>query len=77
MFFYPVFYFSASGGGTTNGDLSNILSAATQMVTWIVTTMTSVVSFVVDNPVVLSLFLLMLISFAVGIFFRIWRSTGV
>lgn len=68
-------YVVASGGGTS--DLSSILSSATSLATWIITTIGSFLSFIVDNPVILVLFLMMLVSFAVGILFRIWRSTGV
>lgn len=59
------------------GSLKGILDAATDLVTWIVATLGSFLSFIVDNPVILVLFLMMLVSFAVGILFRIWRSTGV
>lgn len=59
------------------GDMAGILSAATQLVTWVITTIGSFLSFIVDNPVILVLFLMMIVSFAVGMLFRIWRSTGV
>lgn len=65
-----------SGGGTS-GDLSAILSSATQLVTWLITTIGSFLEFIVSHPAVMVLFLMMLASFAVGILFRIWRSTGV
>lgn len=68
--------FAASQTPST-GDLSSILQAATQLVTWIISTIGSFLSFIVDNPVILVLFLMMIVSFAVGILFRIWRSTGV
>lgn len=61
----------------TEGSLDAIFSAATSLVTWIVTTLGSFLTFIVQNPVILVLFLMMLVSFAVGILFRIWRSTGV
>lgn len=67
--------YSLSGG--TPGDLANILSAATELVTWIITTLGSFLNFITANPVILVLFLMMIVSFAVGILFRIWRSTGV
>lgn len=60
-----------------DGSLQAILSAATQLVTWIVTTLAAFLNFIIQNPVILVLFLMMLVSFAVGILFRIWRSTGV
>lgn len=67
---------SASGSGSS-GDLSNILSSATQLVTWVISTLGSFLTFIIDNPVILVLFLMMLVSFAIGVLFRIWRSTGV
>lgn len=66
-----------SGGGSSTGDLAGILSAATQLVTWIITTLGSFLTFIVDNPVILVLFLMMIVSFAIGVLFRIWRSTGI
>lgn len=68
------FLLSGGGGGET---LSGILTAATELVTWLITTVGSFLSFIVSHPVILVLFLMMLVSFAVGILFRIWRSTGV
>lgn len=67
----------SAGGDTGNGSLANILSAATELVTWIITSIGSFLTFIISNPVILVLFLMMLVSFAVGILFRIWRSTGV
>lgn len=62
---------------SSTGDLSSILSAATQVATWTISTIGSYLTFIIDNPVILVLFLLMLVSFAIGVLFRIWRSTGV
>lgn len=73
---FPVF-FTVSSGSTSPGDLGSILSAATQLVTWLITSIGSFLDFIIDNPVILVLFLMMLCSFAVGLLFRIWRSTGV
>lgn len=64
-------------GSSSSGDLSAILSAATSLATWIISTIGSFLNFIIDNPVILVLFLMMLVSFAVGMLFRIWRSTGV
>lgn len=74
-----IIYFSAlvASGGTDSSSLSAILSAATELATWIITTIGSFLTFITSNPVILVLFLMMLVSFAVGILFRIWRSTGV
>lgn len=69
-------FIGASSGGDSS-SLQSILSAATELATWIITTIGSFLTFITSNPVILVLFLMMLVSFAVGILFRIWRSTGV
>lgn len=69
--------FSMLSSTPANGSLEQILNAATELVGWIVTTLGSFLTFIISNPVILVLFLMMLVSFAVGILFRIWRSTGV
>lgn len=58
------------------GSLDALLAAAGSIVTWVITQMGAFVSFIVENPVVLMLFLLMLVGFAVGMLMRIWRSVG-
>ncbi len=57
--------------------MSEILESATQLMVWVVSNMATVLNFITANPVILVLFLMMLVSFVVGILFRIWRSTGV
>lgn len=62
---------------TTTDDgstLQGILAAATQIVTWVITSMGSFLKFVTDNPVVLILFLLTIVGFAVGMLMRLWKS---
>ena len=43
----------SSGGSSGNMSLSGILAAATEFVTWVITTMTSYLSFVTSNAVIL------------------------
>lgn len=62
---------SASSG---TGSLANILESATTMLTWFLTAMKSILGFIVDNPVCLMLFLILIIGSAVGMLFRIWHS---
>lgn len=59
------------------GSLDLLLQAATQIVTWLISTMTAFVTFVVTHPVVLMMFLVILISFAVGLLIRFMRNTGI
>lgn len=60
--------------GSDAGSLASILSAATQMLTWFITSMGSILNFIIDNPVCLMLFLILIVGSAVGMLFRIWHS---
>lgn len=72
------YLFSAVASTTpASGTLTQILSAATELGTWIISMVGQFLTFITSNPVILVLFLMMLVSFAVGILFRVWRSTGV
>lgn len=59
---------------STAGSLADILSAATEMFTWFITSMGSLITFIVSNPVVLVMFLILLCGAVVGMFTRIWKS---
>ncbi len=65
-----------SGGSTTSGNmsLSGILSAATEFVTWVITTMTSYLSFVTGNAVILVYFIIAIAGAGIGFLMRIWHS---
>ena len=58
----------------TANTLEGLLSAATQLVTWLITTMGSFLGFVTENPVVLILFLIGLAGAGIGFLMRIWHS---
>lgn len=62
-----------SGGGTTP-SMSNILALATELVTWVITQMGSFLTFITGNPIILMLFIMSIVGFAVGMLMRIWRS---
>lgn len=72
---YP--FFATASSTAPSGSLTQILSAATELGTWIISMVGQFLTFITSNPVILVLFLMMLVSFAVGILFRVWRSTGV
>lgn len=63
-----------SAGSGDSGSLASILAAATQMLTWFITSMGSILTFIIDNPVCLMLFLILIVGSAVGMLFRIWHS---
>lgn len=66
-----MFAFLTSG---STGSLSDILSAATEMLTWFVTSMGSILTFITGHPIVLVMFLILLCGAAVGMLMRIWKS---
>lgn len=62
-----------SSGGTTGG-ISPITDAGTELLTWVVSSMTSLWAFIIANPLLATLCSMLLISFAAGLFFRFARS---
>lgn len=58
----------------TADSLSGLLEAATSMLTWFITSMGSLVTFIVGHPIVLAGFLILLSGAVVGMFMRIWKS---
>lgn len=70
----PQMVFALSGGGNANSSLSAILTAATEFVTWVITTMTSYLTFVTSNPVILVFFIITIAGAGIGFLMRIWHS---
>lgn len=60
---------------STAGSLADLLSAATEMFSWFITSMGSLVTFIVSNPIILVMFLILLSGAVVGMFMRIWKSS--
>ncbi len=63
----------AAEGGTAN-TFTGILGEATTMFAWFITEMTSLVSFILQNPLVLAMFMILLCGSVVAMFFRIWHN---
>lgn len=59
---------------STSSTLTGLLSDATEMFTWFITSMTSLVTFIIGNPIVMAGFLILLSGAVVGMFMRIWKS---
>ena len=55
-------------------SITQVLSHATEMFTWFITQMSSLVTFISNNPIILAMFLILLCGAVVGMFSRIWRS---
>lgn len=65
-------FLASSGGGS--GSISDITTLGTSLVTWIVSTMTTLIGFITSNDVMMVLFVMVIISFAIGVMRRLWRT---
>lgn len=54
--------------------VSGLLELATQLLTWLITSMGSLITFITDNPIILMMMLITLVGLVVGYLFRIWHS---
>lgn len=54
--------------------VTELLSLATELVTWLVTTMGSYLNFITANPIILIMFVVMIAGLGIGMLFRIWHS---
>lgn len=61
-------------GSSSSGSLADLLSAATTLLEWFITSMGKVLNFIVTNPVCLMMFLILLVGSSVAMLFRIWHS---
>ena len=61
-------------GTSTTSSLTDILSDATLMFQWFVTSMGSLITFITSNPIILVSFLILLSGAVIGMFMRIWKS---
>lgn len=59
---------------TASNTMTGILSQATEVLTWFITSMGSVLTFITENPVVLVMFMVFLVGAVVAMLMRIWKS---
>lgn len=59
---------------STPGSFSDILANATEVFTWFITSMGSLVTFVLAHPIVLMMFMILLTGSVIGMFMRLWKS---
>lgn len=62
---------TATASATT---VSGLLSLATELLSWLITSMTSLIGFITDNPIILMMMLITLVGLVAGYLFRIWHS---
>lgn len=70
---YP-FFASATGDPPAPGSLTALLKAATELLTWFITSMGSLITFILNQPAILMMFLILLVGSVVAMLFRIWHS---
>lgn len=58
----------------TASTMGGLLELATELVTWLITTMGSYLTFITTNPIILIMFIIMIAGLGVGMLFRIWHS---
>ena len=71
-----MWYLPVVGSSTSpdNGTLSGLLQSATDVLTWFITSMGSLLEFILDNPAILMMFLILLAGAVVAMLFRVWHS---
>lgn len=70
-----MFALLSGSSGTSPASITNILELATEMFTWFLASMGSLVNFIFGNPAILFWFLVAIVGSVLGMFFRIWHST--
>lgn len=61
-------------GALAASTVSGLLDIATSLLTWLITGMTSVITFMTGNPIILLMMVITLVGLVVGYLFRIWHS---
>lgn len=64
-----------SGGGSADvSSLADILSAGTQVVTWLITQMGAFLAFITSHPIIFIYMLIFLAGTGIAFLMRIWHS---
>lgn len=58
------------------GSLTDILSMATELLQWVITSMGSIINFISSHPLILIFMIITIVGFAVGMLMRIWHGVG-
>ena len=62
---------TATADASTMGGL---LDMATELLTWLISSMGSLVTFITSNPLILTMMVITLVVLVAGYFFSIWHS---
>lgn len=69
----PVFA-AATGDPPAAGTLAALLEAATELLTWFIASMGKMLTFILNQPAILMMFLVLLVGAVVSMLFRVWHS---
>lgn len=54
--------------------VSGLLEIASELLTWLISSMGSLVTFITGNPIILLMMVITLVGLVAGYLFRIWHS---
>ena len=66
--------FATTADPPTPGSLKALLDAATSLLTWFISSMGKILEFILGQPAILMMFLILLVGSVVGMLFRVWHS---
>lgn len=74
----PAFAYGLNGGllASSASTFTGILEMATELLTWAITSMGSIVTFISEHPLMTVFLIFTIVGFAAGLLFRIWHSVG-
>lgn len=64
----------AAGSGGGDGSMSGLLSTFTQVFTWFITQIGTLVTTVIDNPLLMLMTSILMCGAAIGLFVRLMKS---
>lgn len=56
------------------GSFEALLDSATDMLTWFIASMGDLLDFILNQPAILMMFMILLVGSVVGMLFRVWHS---
>lgn len=59
---------------TSASTVDGLLKIGTELLTWLIASMTKVITFMTSNPIILLMMVITLVGLVVGYLFRIWHS---
>lgn len=59
---------------STSGSFTSILADATEVLQWFITGMGSLITFILANPLILMMFMILLSGSVIAMFLRLWKS---